>query len=103
MTEPTAYDLRRMLDVITRRLEEANTYKGDESGEWESKTTDLFWVDQAKILMYGRIPYGHARSMEKAPEPRPSGYYKFDDLVKGIEAWCGVKFPDDLKPPTEKA
>ncbi len=95
------YNYRRMLQVLVDRLESANDYKGDESGEWESKTTDLFWVDQAKILLYGRIPFGHARSTEPKPEPGPP--IDMAKFLAGIEAWCGVKFPEHLKPSTEKS
>ncbi len=52
MTDPNiAYDLRRMLRVITDRLENAVAYKGDESSEWADKETDIFWVKQANELL----------------------------------------------------
>ncbi len=55
MTDPNeVYDLRRMLRVVTERLKHANAYKGDESEEWSSKETDLFWVKRAEELIWRR-------------------------------------------------
>ncbi len=51
-TANVIHELRDMIEVLTRRLENAVTYKGDESSEWSYKEEDKFWIERARDVLY---------------------------------------------------
>ncbi len=44
-------ELKAMLVLVTDRLEEAITYKGDETSEWANKEADKSCVARARIVL----------------------------------------------------
>ena len=58
-------EMKRMLELMTDRLEVATKYKGDETSEWAYKEVDKFWVQCSRGLLevVGRLERGFGASL----------------------------------------